>query len=41
MDSSNTQVLFGTNINTNDVSAKLKNFINTFVPVNDDIEDYT
>lgn len=39
--SSNTQVLWGTNINTNDVAAKMRNFINTFVVVNEDVEDFT
>ena len=37
--SSNTQVFWGTNINANDVQTKLKNFINTFVELNDNDED--
>lgn len=34
--SSNTQVLWGTNINTNDISSKLKEFLTTFMPPQDD-----
>ena len=30
--SSNTQVLWGTNINTNDISNKLKEFLTSFIP---------
>jgi DNA replication licensing factor MCM4 len=37
--SSHTQVIWGTNINTNDVSMKLKNFINNFEEMRDDEED--
>jgi len=37
--SSHTQVLWGTNINTNDVQIKLKNFINNFEEIKDDDED--
>ena len=34
--SSNTQVLWGTNINTNDISTKLKEFLTLFIPSLDD-----
>lgn len=37
--SSHTQVLWGTNINTNDVQTKLKNFINNFEEIRDDSDD--
>ena len=37
--SSHTQVIWGTNINTNDVSMKLKNFINNFEEIREDDED--
>lgn len=37
--SSHTQVLWGTNINTNDVQIKLKNFINNFEELRDDDDD--
>ena len=37
--SSHTQVLWGTNINTNEVQMKLKNFINNFEEINDDDDD--
>lgn len=37
--SSNTQVLWGTNINANEVQTKMKNFINTFVELSDDPND--
>lgn len=37
--SSNTQVLWGTNINANEVQMKIKNFINTFVEQSDDPDD--
>lgn len=30
--SSNTQVLWGTNINTNDLQTRLKEFLTTFMP---------
>ena len=34
--SSNTQVLFGTNINSNEVQNKLKNFIQSFTQIDED-----
>ena len=34
--SSNTQVLYGTNINSNEVQTKLKNFLMTFIKMGDD-----
>lgn len=34
--SSNTQVLWGTNINTNSLSARLREFLTTFTPAYDD-----
>ena len=37
--SSHTQVLWGTNINTNDVQMKLKNFINNFEEIRDDSDE--
>jgi DNA replication licensing factor MCM4 len=37
--SSNNQVLWGTNIQANEVQMKLKEFINTFVEINDDDEE--
>ena len=37
--SSHTQVLWGTNINTNEVQMKLKNFINNFEEIKDDDDD--
>jgi DNA replication licensing factor MCM4 len=37
--SSYTQVIWGTNINTSDVATRLKNFINTFVELKDDDDD--
>lgn len=37
--SSNTQILWGTNINTNDLQAKLKEFLTTFTVVNDEEND--
>lgn len=38
--SSNTQVLWGTNINTNDISNKLREFLTTFIPeISDDQMD--
>lgn len=37
--SSHTQVIWGTNINTNDVQMKLKNFINNFEEINEDGDD--
>ena len=37
--SSHTQVIWGTNINTNDVQMKLKNFINNFEEIRDDDDD--
>jgi len=37
--SSHTQVLWGTNINTNDVQMKLKNFINNFEEIKDDSDE--
>mmetsp|Transcript_25750 Transcript_25750/g.32058 ORF Transcript_25750/g.32058 Transcript_25750/m.32058 type:complete len:152 (-) Transcript_25750:1949-2404(-) len=37
--SSHTQVLWGTNINTNEVQTKLKNFINNFEEMKDDDDD--
>ena len=37
--SSHTQVLWGTNINTNDVQMKLKNFINNFEEIKEDSDD--
>lgn len=39
--SSNTQVLWGTNINTNEVQIKMKNFINTFAVIKEDSDDFT
>lgn len=39
--SSNTQVIWGTNINLNDIQNKIKNFINTFVQMGEDEEDFT
>lgn len=38
--SSNTQVLYGTNINSSEVQQKLRNFLTTFTQMNDDEEDY-
>ena len=37
--SSNTQILWGTNINTNDLQQKLKEFLTTFTIVEDDDND--
>ena len=37
--SSNTQILWGTNINTNDLQVKLKEFLTTFTIVNDEEQD--
>jgi hypothetical protein len=37
--SSNTQILWGTNINTNDLQQKLKEFLTTFTIVNDEEND--
>ena len=37
--SSNTQILWGTNINTNDLQAKLKEFLTTYTIVNDEDQD--
>ena len=37
--SSHTQVLWGTNINTNEVQMKIKNFINNFEEIKDDDDD--
>lgn len=37
--SSNTQVLYGTNINSTEVQQKLRNFLTTFTQMGDD-EDY-
>jgi hypothetical protein len=37
--SSNTQVLWGTNINTNDLQSKLKDFLTTFTIISDDNQD--
>ena len=37
--SSHTQVLWGTNINANEVQTKLKNFINTFVEYKEDEDE--
>jgi DNA replication licensing factor MCM4 len=37
--SSNTQILWGTNINTNDLQARLKEFLTTFTIVNDEDQD--
>lgn len=34
--SQHTQVIWGTNISANDTQAKLKNFITTFLELNDD-----
>lgn len=39
--SSNTQVLWGTNINTNEIQLKMKSFINTFVDIKEDSDDFT
>lgn len=36
-----TQLLWGTNINTTEVQTKLRNFINTFVIVNEESDDFT
>lgn len=38
--SQNTQVLYGTNINSNEVQQKLRNFLTTFVDMTDDDEDF-
>jgi hypothetical protein len=38
--SSNTQVLYGTNINSSEVQQKLKNFITTFVLMDENEEDF-
>ena len=38
--SSNTQVLYGTNINSNEVQQKLRNFLTTYIHMNEDDEDY-
>jgi DNA replication licensing factor MCM4 len=38
--SSNTQVLYGTNINSNEVQQKLRNFLTTYIHMTDDDEDY-
>lgn len=38
--SSNTQVLYGTNINSSEVQQKLRNFLTTFIQMNDDDEDF-
>ena len=38
--SSNTQVLYGTNINSTEVQQKLRNFITSFTVINDDEEDF-
>ena len=38
--SSGTQVLYGTNINSNDVQLKLRNFLTTFVVMDEDDEKY-
>ena len=37
--SSHTQVIWGTNINTNDVQMKLKNFISNFEEILDDDDE--
>lgn len=37
--SSHTQVIWGTNINTNDVQNKLKNFIHNFELINDESDE--
>lgn len=39
--SSATQVLWGTNINTTEVSLKIKNFINSFSIIDENSENYT
>lgn len=38
--SSNTQVLYGTNINSTDVQSKLRNFLTTYVKMEGDDDDY-
>ena len=38
--SSNTQVLYGTNINSSEVQQKLRTFLTTFVQMAEDDEDY-
>lgn len=35
------QLLWGTNINTNEVQTKIRNFINTFVIINEENDDFT
>lgn len=39
--STSTQLIWGTTINTTEVQTKLRNFINTFVMLNDEDENYT
>ena len=39
--STNTQVLYGTNINTSDLQGKLRNFVTTFVDFGENEQDYT
>lgn len=39
--SSNTQVLYGTNINSSDVQQKLRNFLTTFIKMDGDDEDFS
>jgi len=37
--SSNTQVLYGTNINSSEVSQKLRNFLTTYMKMDDDVPE--
>lgn len=37
--SSNTQVLWGTNINTQDLQSRLREFLTTFTIIQDDAQD--
>ena len=39
--SSNTQVIWGTNINQNDIQVRMKNFINTYVYMGENDDDFT
>lgn len=38
--SSGTQVLYGTNINSNEVQQKLRNFLSSFTVVDENTENY-
>ena len=35
------QLIWGTTINTNELQNKIRNFINTYMNVNEDTEDFT